>query len=316
MVVVVVEPGSPITSLESNAALLGGNCLPVNEPPSTTPFEALIVEPRGTSRLCDFLFDEGGPESAQLDAGTYDVVVLTVTGLSEGDLSRFIPPPERCVRFPVVVGGDTDVDAPPLEPCDLGPIAGDPADAAVLRAPVVDPTEPGAGTLTMVVPDAISPTSRPDVDVATQEASGSFLAIALPSGTTLDEVGRREVWPSGAVCIESITPEFAATRGADDENEAMRARSVPLLMLPPTGSPPVCLQAWAGASDDRFARGGVYEPVTLAGGIYDLYLEANPDGLGAIGPDSDGRRCFRQQVEIDGDVEITVPPATDWGSCP
>ncbi len=29
-----------------------------------------------------------------------------------------------------------------------------------------------------------------------------------------------------------------------------------------------------------------------------------------------GRRCFRQEVEIDGDVEITVPPATDWGSCP
>ncbi len=315
VVVAVVEPGSPITSLESNAALLGGNCLPIYEPPSEFQLEAPMIEPRGTTQLCDFR-GEGRAEVVQFDAGTYDVVVLTVTGLSTGDLDRYIPPPERCVRFPVVIGGDTDVDAPTLEPCELGPIAGDPTDAATLRAPVVDPTEPGAGTLTVVFPDAISPTIRPDVDVATQEASGSFVAIALPSGTTLDEVGRREVWPSGAVCIESITAEFAATRGADDEDEAMRARSVPLLMLPPTGFPPVCLQAWASASDDRFARGGVYEPVTLAGGIYDLYLEANPDGLGAIGPDSDGRRCFRQQVEIDGDVEVAVPPATDWGSCP
>ncbi len=275
VVVAVVEPGSPITSLESNAGLLGGNCLPIYEPPSEFQLEVPMIEPRGTTQLCDFR-GEGRAEVVQFDAGTYDVVILTVTGLSTGDLNRFIPPPERCVRFPVVIGGDTDVDAPTLEPCELGPIAGDPTDAATLRAPVVDPTEPGAGTLTVILPDAISPTIRPDVDVAAPDAGGSFVAIALPSGTTLDEVGRREVWPSGAVCIVSITAEFAATRGADDEDEAMRARSVPLLMLPPTGFPPVCLQAWASASDDRFARGGVYEPVTLARGLYDLYLEANP----------------------------------------
>jgi len=312
--IAVVEPGAPITGLDSNAGVLGGVCQPIFEPPSQGQIETPIFEPEGSSWLCN-LGAQGGGEGVRLDAGTYDVVVSTVTGLTDGNLSRFIPPPDRCVRFPVVIGGDTDVDAPPLEPCELGPIAGDPADAAALRAPVVDPGEPGAGTLTVILSDAISPTSRPDVDVSSQEASGSFLAIALPSGTTLDEVGRHEVWPSGAVCIDSVTAEFAATRGAEDEDQAMRARSVPLLVLPPTGVPPPCLPPWATDSDGRLGH-GAYVPVTLAQGVYDLYLEANPEPLGAIGLNSDGRRCFRQEVEIDGDVEIAVPPATDWEVCP
>ena len=312
--IAVVEAGAPITGLASNGGVLGSVCQPIFEPPSQGQIETPIFEPEGSSWLCN-LGAQGGGEGVRLDAGTYDVVVSTVTGLTDANLSRFIPPPDRCVRFPVVIGGDTDVDAPPLEPCELGPIAGDPADAAALRAPVVDPGEPGAGTLTVILSDAISPTSRPDVDVSSQEASGSFLAIALPSGTTLDEVGRHEVWPSGAVCIDSVTAEFAATRGAEDEDQAMRARSVPLLVLPPTGVPPPCLPPWATDSDGRLGH-GAYVPVTLAQGVYDLYLEANPEPLGAIGLNSDGRRCFRQEVEIDGDVEIAVPPATDWEVCP
>lgn len=313
--VAAVERGAPITALESNAGLLGGNCLAIGEPPSERQIEALMLEPRGTSALCDFLAGERSIEAAQLDAGTYDVVVLTVTGLGNGNLNRFIPPPERCVRFPVVVGGDTEVDAPPLDECDLGPIAGDPSDAATLRAPAVDPDEPGAGTLTVILPDAISPVTKPDVDAATQEAGGTVVAVALPSGTTLDEVGRREVWPSGVVCAQTVTREFAATRGVEDEREAMRARSLPLLTLPPTGQPPHCLPSWATDSDRRLDQ-GAYEPVTLARGLYDLYLEVNPYEPGAIGPGTDGRRCFHQEVEIDGDVEIEVPPATDWEVCP
>ena len=313
--VAAVEPGAPITALESNAGLLGGNCLAINEPPSEFQIEAPMFEPAGTSRLCDFATDEGRQKVAQLDAGTYDVVVLTVTGLADGDLNRFIPPPERCVRFPVVLGGDTEVDAPPLEECELGPLAGDPSDAATLRAPVIDPAEPGAGTLTVILPDAISPATRPDVDAATQEAGGTIVAVALPSGTTLDEVGRREVWPSGAVCAQTITREFAATRGVEDEREAMRARSLPLLTLPPTGHPPPCLTPWATDSEKRLDL-GAYQPVTLSRGLYDLYLEANPEEIGAIGPQVGERRCFRQEVEVDGDVEIDVPPATDWEACP
>ena len=214
-------------------------------------------------------------------------MVLTVTGLSEGNLNRFIPPPERCVRFPVVIGGDTDVDAPPLEPCDLGPIAGDPADAATLRAPVVDPTEPGAGTLTVVLPDAISPTSQARRRrQRSQEASGSFVAVALPSGTTLDEVGRREVWPSGAVCVETVTPEFAATRGADGRGRS-DACSLGAAPDAPANRLPTRLSPSLGHRIRRsFRPRRAYEPVTLARGVYDLYLEANPDGLGAIGPDS------------------------------
>ena len=198
--------------------------------------------------------------------------------------------------------------------CDLGPIAGDPADAAALRAPVVDPGEPGAGTLTVILSDAISPAAKPDVDAASQEAGGTIVAVALPSGTTLDEVGRREVWPSGVVCAQTVTPEFVAARGAGDERDVMRARSLPLLTLPATGRPPHCLPFWASESDDRLGH-GAYEPVTLAAGVYDLYLEASGD-VGDIGAHVADRRCFRQEVEIDGDVEIEVPPATDWAVCP
>lgn len=313
--VAVLEPGTPITALESNASLLGGNCLAIGERPSEHQIEAPMLEPRGTSALCDFVAGERSIEAAQLDAGTYDVVVLTVTGLSTGTLNRFIPPPERCVRFPVVVGGDTDVDAPALEECELGPLAGDPSDAAAVRAPVVDPTEPGAGTLTVILPDAISPATEPDVDTASQESGGSIVAVALPSGTTLDEVGRREVWPSGVVCAQTVTREFAATRGVEDEGEATRARALPLLTLPPTGQPPHCLPPWANESDRRLDQ-GAYEPVTLARGVYDLYLEANTSEIGDIGAHVAERRCFQQEVEVDGDVEIEVPPATDWGVCP
>ncbi|MFK8022657.1 MAG: hypothetical protein AB8G26_01730, partial [Ilumatobacter sp.] len=233
-------------------------------------------------------------------------------GWNQSILNLFLPPPERCVRFRGGPGGNPGVPPPPLEPCDLGPIAGDPADAAALRAPVVDPDEPGAGTLTVILPDAISPSAKPDVVATSQEAGGVIVAVALPSGTTLDEVGRREVWPSGAVCVETVTPEFAATQGAEDE--ATRARSLPLLTLPATGRPPHCLPFWASESDDRLGH-GVYEPVTLAAGVYDLYLEASGD-VGDIGAHVADRRCFRQEVEIDGDVEIEVPPATDWAVCP
>ena len=311
--VAVVEPGAPITGLDSNAGLSGGNCPAVLEPSSRGPIEVPVLEPQGSSRLCEFLAGEGGGEQVRLDAGTYDVVVSTVTGLNDADLDRFVPPPDRCVRFPVVIGGDTAIDAPALEPCELGPIAGDPADGANLWAPVVDPGEPGAGTLTVILPDAINPTTKPDVDAATQEASGTVLAIALPSGTTLDEVGRREVWPPGAVCAETVTREFAAARG--DQGEATRARELPLLPLSATGVPPHCLSAWANESDDRLGH-GAYVPVTLAQGVYDLYLEANPEEIGAIGAQIAERRCYRQEVTIDGDVEVTVPPATDWEVCP
>ncbi len=312
--IAVVEPGAPITGLESTAGLLGGDCRAIIEPSSRGQIEATMLEPRGSSWLCEFVAREGGGEGVRLDAGTYDVVVLTVTGLNQASLNRFIPPPERCVRFPVLIGGDTEVDAPPLEPCDLGPIAGDPADAAAMRAPVVDPGEPGAGTLTVILPDAISPAARPGVDAASQEAGGTIVAVALPSGTTLDEVGRREVWPSGVVCAQTVTPEFIAARGAGDERDVMRARSLPLLTLPATGRPPHCLPFWASESDDRLGQ-GAYEPVTLAAGVYDLYLEASGD-LGDIGAHVADRRCFRQEVEVDGDVEVDVPPATDWEVCP
>lgn len=308
----VVEPGSPITGLDSNADLLGGVCQPILEPSSRGPIETPMFEPDGSSWLCNFGIGEGGSEGVRFDAGTYDVVVLTVAGVDQASLNRFIPPPERCVRFPVVIGGDTKVDAPPLEPCELGPIAGDPADAAARRAPVVDPAEPGAGTLTVILPDAISPSARPDVDAASREAGGAIVAVALPSGTALDEVGRREVWPSGAVCTETVTREFAATQ--EDERDVMRARSLPLVTLPATGRPPHCLPFWASESDDRLGH-GVYEPVTLASGVYDLYLEASSD-IGDIGAHVADRRCFRQEVRIDGDVEIEVPPATDWAVCP
>ena len=312
--IAVVEPGAPITGLESTAGLLGGDCRAIIEPSSRGQIEATMLEPRGSSWLCDFVSGEGGGEGVRLDAGTYDVVVSIAIGLSNANLNRFIPAPERCVRFPVVIDGDTEVDAPAPGPCELGPIAGDPADAAALRAPVVDPSDPGAGTLTVILPDAISPAARPDVDLASQEAGGTIVTVALPSGTTLDEVGRREVWPSGVVCTETVTPEFTASRGAEAQSEATRARSLPLLALPATGFPPHCLPPWATDSDGRLGD-GAYEPVTLARGVYDLYLEAS-SVVGDIGAHAAERRCFRQEVEIDGDVEVDVPPATDWEVCP
>lgn len=310
LVVAVVPTGAPVTGLETNADLLGGDCRGVGTIEPET--ELTMIEPRGTRSLCDFLAGAEGVERARLDGGTYDVVALTVLGLGNGDLGSYLPAPELCTRFPVAVGGDTVVEVPPLEPCTLGPLAGDPDDVEGRRAPLVDPSEPGAGTVTVVLADAISPIREPGAEAESQDAAGPVVAVALPAGTDLDEVGRRAVWPSGVVCMETFNPEYVdRIDDPQDRDRLTGPHALPLTALPPTGHPPACFQPFSDLAG-LLARGGP-DPAVFAPGAYDLYLEVSEE-LGRVSPADS--RCHQRTVTVDGDVSVEVPSATEWGECP
>lgn len=307
LLVAIVEPGTPVTGLQSNEAVLATECWDVGGGEDRHLF-ATLGAPGPSPGLC-----EPTPEPVVFEGGTYDVVVLGVVGLGSGDVSSYVPAPDWCTRFTAVVDGNTTVEAPPLVPCSLGPIAGDPADVADRHAPVVELSEPGAGTVTLVVPDAVSPVREPDADPAADHAGGSMLAIVLPEGTTLDQVGRHEVWPSGIVCMRVFTPEFVvALEDSHDRERLTGPFPLPVTVLPQTGHHPACYFPFD--LRDTLAGGGGLEPVVLATGTYDLHLEVSIAIDGLVGAEQ--HRCLSQQIAVDGDVTVDVPPPTDWGECP
>jgi hypothetical protein len=303
----VVETGTPVTGLTSTEPLLGGECFPAVEGLGTRAFELRVLG--GAGQLCG-----GEPDPVVLEPGTYDVVVLSVVGLGSGDISRTIPAPDFCVRTPVVVDGDTTVRVPPLEACTLGPVAGDPDDVEGQQAPAVDPSTPGAGTMRIAVTDAISPVREPEFEPNQQDAGGWVTGVVLPAGTELDEVGRREVWPSGVACLRMFTPEFIAEREPGDQVEVDGPFALPVVELPASGVAPACEQPFE--LTDRLAQGLVLPPTLLGPGSYDVYLEVSTSSDGSQGIPDDQRRCFRTEVAVEGDVVVEPPPPGEWGPCP
>ena len=240
--------------------------------------------------------------------------MLTIAGLGSGDLHEYLPPPEFCTRFAVTVDGDTTVDAPALEPCTLGPLAGEPADAEDRHAPSRRPRPIRArgGLRGSRWPTRSARSENPRPTRTRTTPAGRSLAVVLPTGTTLEDVGRHRVWPSGVACMRAFTPEFAEQREEQDGADLEGPFALPVVAFPATGHAPACFVPFGLA--DALASGLGPDPVVLAAGSYDVYLEAtiSIDGL----PAADERRCHHLVVDLDGDVTLEPPPATEWEACP
>jgi hypothetical protein len=243
--------------------------------------------PDSPATLCDFDWAAG---PAVLQPGPYSLLVVVVPG---GVMGRTLPaPPTTCAALDIAVDGDTNVPLPELETCDadLGDLV---ADGTWASSDRIDPATPGAGTLRVIVPGLTLPEEFEDA------RDGELQIVVLPAGTTLNEVGREQVWPGGGYQAYLEPPENRGLVG-------LGAVAVPIMAMPPNGAFGWFDPWWlAEADDDELPL------VVLAPGEYDLLVEifAHPEGDW----DARERRCGRTTVTIDGDTVIEMP---ELGDCP
>ena len=292
-------PGSSVEDLADPAALLAGDCHPVGSDPwgywierdeegrehvAYQESEGFRAERWGDG-LCDFRWEEG---PAQLEAGRYTLVAALVEGGTTG--RSIAAEPMACLTLDVRVDGETLVPLPDLPPCeaDLSALVVDP-DPWRTPAPV-DPNR--AGSVRMTMPALVLPE-----DIKGE--GGELAAVVLPAGTTLNEVGRQQVWPSGGVMVW--------LPGADEphgrEIRALGPVQVPIMAVPANGAFSGLDPGWlAEAPHERL-------PLSLlAPGDYDLRVRVT--GHSHEGED---HRCGFSTVRIDGDTVVDMP---ELGECP
>ncbi len=237
--------------------------------------------------------EEGqGPGGLVLPGGPYELFVGTFIG-DPGSYALYLAAPERCAQVTVNVDGDTVVDLPLLDECDLEPIG---SAEEIARRPSTPPT--GDSRLWVELPDAIYHEGSP----------GYFTAVLLPAGTTLGEIGRGDAWPVGGVSF--------GYAWLDDEGDPRSARLASESGLVPIlpygmGGGVVNVQPqieWQEPWDAFFP-----EPVALDPGIYDLRFHGEW-GTEDCYDDSCRREfCGSVVVDVDGD---TIVPLPGWGECP
>ncbi|NOY56288.1 MAG: hypothetical protein GXP34_09925 [Actinobacteria bacterium] len=241
--------------------------------------------------VCSLMSHEAEP--ALVPGGTYELFVGAYYG-EPGSYGVYLSAPDYCLQFPVTVDGDTVVDLPELEPCELDPI-GKPEEIARRTLP---PFEPG-GTLRVEVDMTLTPEGF--------EYCG-LTAVLLPTGTTLNDLGRGDAWPSGTFSFGRHDPRDIEE--GDEKRWARMPGLVPILPMPPSGSfasgigPDIRPD---GPWDTRFP-----EPVALVAGSYDLRIEENC-GNEAEGDEDGRRRCAFVAVEVKGATIVKMP---ELGACP
>ncbi|MEA3511517.1 MAG: hypothetical protein U9R51_08790, partial [Actinomycetota bacterium] len=237
--------------------------------------------------VCSLIRHEEG--DAIVPGGSYELFVGAFIG-DPGNYGVYFAAPEYCTQFPVTVNGDTVVDLPELEPCELDPV-GRPEEIA---RRIIPPFEPG-GTLRVEVDSAVIPEDFDHCGVS---------AVLLPAGTTLNDVGKGDVWPLGVFSLWRQNPEHI---GSGDERRWARAPGlVPILPAPPSGTGEVGLQVHIrgdGPWDTFFP-----DPVPLAAGAYDLRVEEN---CHRRGEEIETLRCGFVTVEVDGDTVVEMPQLED-----
>ena len=127
-------------------------------------------------------------------------------------------------------------------------------------------------------------------------------------GTTLNDVGRGEVWP-----LAGLRMGLSTVRHIDDP-AAVRLGSesglVPILAVGSTGSP---TRLQLHVQGDRAWDAFFPDPVPLAAGSYDLVLQERCEREEHVDdPDNERTRCASITVEIDGDTVVTAP---EFGAC-
>ncbi|MDX2467429.1 MAG: hypothetical protein QNL12_08950 [Acidimicrobiia bacterium] len=204
-----------------------------------------------------------------------------------GDWRFFVAAPQACAQIPVTIGGDTTIEMPELGPCPVGAV-GD--DQEIARR---SSSTGGDASLRLRLEQPYTSESR----------YGCYLRMALlPAGTTLNEVGRGEVWPAGGTAL-GIPPE------AQIEGVSVQPGSVPILAYPTT----------SGLRDlnFNFREDGTWDasfpdPVALENGKYDLWLQQAC--LQQQDDDEDAvRSCAMVSVDVRGETIVDMP---EFGECP
>jgi hypothetical protein len=245
--------------------------------------------------LCNLIEHE---REAIIPGGNYELFVGTYIG-DPGSYGLYLAAPERCAQIPVAVDGDTVVDLPQLTPCDLKPL-GSPEEIARRTLPPVE----AAASLHLQVDAALRPEGY---------AFCSLRAMLLPAGTTLNDVGRGDAWPSAMINFHRPDPrEFDV--GPDEQRWAYAPGLVPFLAAPPSGNGEIGLgpsiesdRPW----DTRFP-----DPVPLAAGSYDLRVEElciENEEEWDDQAEKEGRRCATITIEVDGATIVEMP---ELGACP
>jgi hypothetical protein len=243
--------------------------------------------------LCGF---HGGGDP--IDAGAYTLVVAQYEGSVEGD-GRW-PEPTHCLAIDITISGDTYVRIPGIPPCDVTQTEFGPDDWRYSE--LVSASEPGAGTLKVRLPD-----HRIPPEISTMGGQVEFKAVVLPAGTTINEVGREQVFPTGAGCVR-LVPENEVP-----EQLGSRPVEVPIGSLPPVGLPGCLdpfwlngLQPIAGDSRPGLPPDDSKLPLTvLAAGAYDVRAWVFHEG------DESKKVCATFEVEISGDTIVDVPELED-----
>ncbi len=239
------------------------------------------------SSVCNLIRHEEG--EAIVPGGSYEFFVGAYVG-DPGNYGLYFAAPEYCIQFPVTVSGDTVIDLPVLESCDLDPI-GRPEEIA---RRILAPFDPG-GTLRVEVDGAGMPEGFDHCGLS---------AVLLPAGTTLDEVGRGDVWPFGVFSLGRQNPEHI--EGGDERRWAEAPGLVPILPAPPSGTGEVHLRVAIrgdGPWDTFFP-----DPVPLAAGSYDLRVE---ESCHRWDEDGETLRCGLVTVEVNGDTVVGSPKLED-----
>ena len=294
MAMALLPRGSGVADLADPASTLAGACESIQSDPwgpvrhedgtvdrwESEEFKFRFEEQRGG--WCDFRH-EG--ESPLLDAGAYTLVVAAIEGGRWND-SGVAPSTIACLELDVEIDGDTVVELPALAPCHPDSVSGPRPEDPWWRPPPVDPATPGTGTLRVVVPATAIPE-----DVS----PGEIQVVVLPAGTTLNDVGREEVWPAGA----------AVTWLPDRAEFGHRKLTIPVAALPAGGSPRAFEPHWLfGRPAEDLVR-----PALLAPGAYDVHVSLDQWDEEA---GEDVSLCAQFMVSIDGN---TVAETPDLESC-
>jgi hypothetical protein len=241
--------------------------------------ETFRAERWNEDSLCDFRHEL---DSARLEAGGYTLVMAVLEGQPSPDTPMTA---SACAAIPIHIDGETVIEMPEIPPCEVD-FAGD-EDPWRNPSPV-DPSTPGAGTLQIVFPD-----------LGGGGGGGEVMVVVLPAGTTLNDVGREEVWPVGA------TRTWLFDSRAGDREQVARDVRVPVAELPASGLPRAFDPQWLaeGPSADRLPL------ALLAPGDYDVHVQVAihdpPEEDETESAKND--RCVSFEVSIDRDTIADLP---------
>jgi hypothetical protein len=295
LVIALMEPGATIEDLAEQTRVLAGTCAEIQSDPwgvwrdeagreEHWESEEFRAERWEESALCDYRWEEG---PARLDAGTYTMLAAVVEGGPGRDVTGSA---SACAAFDVPVDGDTVIDVPDLRSCDID-LGG--SDDPWRNPSPVDPSTPGAGTLQIVFPDLVG-----------DEHGGEVNIVVLPGGTTLNDIGREQVWPVGA----TRTWLFGS---GDEQGRFMREVGVPVAEFPASGTPRSLDPNWLAERPpaDRLPL------AMLAPGVYDVHVQLvihDPPELDETAS-AKNDRCISFEVTIAGDTVVDLP---ELGECP